>query len=648
MLLRGIFLCCLLYLPCAILSQRIPNADSLLQRLPGLNGSEKVGALLDLCVAFLGKDKDKTIRYATQALEESERLKTDSLVLRSLNYLSIAYLNHGETQQAVSTARRTAEMARKLNFRLQRVDAMSNLASAYIRGYQNDKALETALEGLDLAEQIKDDKSMVNFYEVIAEIQKDLKQWAAAEETYRKELIVVERLGRPFEAARAYNNFGLLYAQRSRNAEAVGLFEKSRDYFKTLGYPSGEAVAMLNLADALLGTGDYVRAKQAYTDVLERNKAIQDPEMEALATTGLGVTSLSTGNQSEAQTHFLNAEKIARESGFIEVLQELYGYLENLAVARGDFNAAWAYKKQSTLYADSVADQNVTNRVTEMQVKYDTQKKETEIAQQRAQLLAQENELFRQRAWLVGLLLGALALAVLAYLFHNRYRLRQKALLDAAIIREQKLGLNAVIEAQEAERRRIAKDLHDGIAQELVALKLGFTALQHKVTAAAPAEAGRLAELTQQLDASCTEVRNIAHVMLPPTLEKFGLAPSLELLLQNIAQHASVKTEFNSGDIPPRLDEKTETGLYRITQELLNNILKHAQAASILLQLYQAGPNLVLRLEDDGVGFDLEVAKRKSSMGILNILSRVSALGGVFFAEPRMPQGTVVTVRVPL
>ena len=648
MVVRVICFCWLMAFPFGVVSQNIPNADSVLQRLPALQGPEKAAALLDLCIAYLGKDKAKTIDYAKQALLEAEHLHADSLVIRALNYLSIAYLNHGEIQLTISTSQRAMDLARRRGARRQLLDAMSNLASAYIRSYQNDKALQTALEGLPLAEQEQDFRTMVNLYEVIAEVQKDLKQWDAAEETYRKELALVGRLGRHFEAARAYNNMGLLYAQRLKNAEAVGLFEKAREHFNALGYPSGEAIAQLNLADALLGAGDYTRAKGAYADVLERNKAIQEPEMEALATTGLGVAALSTGNLQDAGYRFTQAEKVAKASGFAEVLQKLYGYMENLAVAKGDFDAAWRYRNESQLYADSVAGQKVANRVAELQVQYDTQKKETEIAQQRTQLLDQQNALFRQRTWLAGLLIGACALAGLGYLFHNRYRLRQKALLDAAVIREQQLGLNAVIEAQEAERRRIAKDLHDGIAQELVALKLGFTALHNKIAAAAPDQALRFGELTRQLDASCTELRNIAHVMLPPALEQHGLAPSLELLLRNTAQQAGIQAEFQPGALPARLDDKIEIGLYRITQELLNNTLKHARAAKVFLQLYQAGNNLILRLEDDGIGFDFEAAKHKGSMGILNILSRANTLGGVFFAEPRQPSGTSATVRVPL
>jgi signal transduction histidine kinase len=235
---------------------------------------------------------------------------------------------------------------------------------------------------------------------------------------------------------------------------------------------------------------------------------------------------------------------------------------------------------------------------------------------------------------------------VLGWLFFNRARLRQKAELDAAIIREQKLGLNAVIEAQEAERKRIAKDLHDGIAQELVALKLGFDALGRKVGKTVPDMTGRFAELNTQLDASCTEVRNIAHLMMPPALGQHGLVPSLELLLRNTALTTGLNIRFDGAELPP-LDEKTQVGLYRILQELLNNIVKHAQASSVRVLLSVDDRQLTLRVEDDGTGFDFERIRQKGTLGMLNILSRANALGGVFFTERNQPKGTVAMVKVP-
>jgi signal transduction histidine kinase len=322
-------------------------------------------------------------------------------------------------------------------------------------------------------------------------------------------------------------------------------------------------------------------------------------------------------------------------------LKAVYHYLENYSMAVHDFKNANIYHEKFTTNADSLLSQNVTQRITEFQVKYQTAKKDQAIAEQKA-------ENFRQKTWLNSLIISLLAIFILGYLFYNRYRLRQKHILQEAVIKEQQLGLNAVIEAQEAERKRIAKDLHDGIAQELVALKLGFNNVQNKIKKAIPDEAENLENLSNQLNDSCTEVRNIAHLMMPPTLETLGLVPSLEMLLRNSLQNSNIKSEFEHFSLPIRLDEKTELGLYRIAQELLNNIIKHAQANKVILQLYQASNNLILRLEDNGNSFDFEEARKKGSMGLLNILSRVSTLNGTFSSEKGEQFGTVSTIRVPL
>ena len=100
--------------------------------------------------------------------------------------------------------------------------------------------------------------------------------------------------------------------------------------------------------------------------------------------------------------------------------------------------------------------------------------------------------------------------------------------------------------------------------------------------------------------------------------------------------------------LPDNLEEKVKIGLYRIAQELVNNIIKHAGAGRVMMHLYLAGSSLILRVEDDGQGFDFETARNKGSMGLLNILSRVGHLGGAFHIETAQPHGAVSTVRIPV
>jgi signal transduction histidine kinase len=252
-----------------------------------------------------------------------------------------------------------------------------------------------------------------------------------------------------------------------------------------------------------------------------------------------------------------------------------------------------------------------------MQVKYDTEKKEKEIAQQQVVIAEKDSHIIRQQAGLSVLIVVLLMLAGGGWLFYNRYRLRQKVLLDAAIIREQKESLKAVIEAQDNERRRIARDLHDGIAQQLVALKFALSRIAKKISADHPEQQIVLDELVQALDISCTDVRNISHVMTPRSLEEKGLVAALENLFRLSLSNAGIQHEFDYSRFQGRIKENIETSIYRIAQELINNIIKHSGATRVVVNLQQHSSEVELKIMENGKGFSLEEVRQYSSMGLL-------------------------------
>ncbi len=625
------------------------KADSLLLVLDQSKGRDRVEILRHLSRAYIGADKEKSIHYAKESVAEAEKLSNDTFIVRSLNNLAAAYQNTGDKRSSLPYLERAIGIARKSGNRTQLLESLEFKATAYAGMGQTDKALPFAQEALTLAEEVKDTVGILNGSEIIAAAYKDLHKFEDAVQVFQHEIDLLEFMPkRLFEKGRVSVNLGEVYALLGREADAIALFKKGRAYFTQFGYPVGALIATMDLANCYLDNGQLEAARQAYLEILEMNKAIQEPELESVSFNGLGLIEMQKHRFKTSLEYYKQAETIATAAGLQAVLKELYGNMNDLFCLKGDYETAKTYKQLSINYTDSLLNADVLDRISAYQVQYETVQKEKEIAEQQLQITAQQSEIFRKNTINYTLLVSLLAFAVLGWLFYNRFRLRKKAELDAAVIHEQKLGLNAVIEAQEAERKRIARDLHDGIAQELVALKLGFEALGRRVGKISPEESPRFSELGEQLDASCTEVRSIAHVMSPPVLEQKGLAPSLELLLRHTLEHTGLEARLNAHDLPPQLNEKTAIGLYRITQELLNNIVKHAKAAKVMIEIYATGSDLVLRVEDDGVGYNYEDARTRGSMGLLNILSRASALGGAFFTENNQPHGTVALVRVPI
>jgi signal transduction histidine kinase len=483
-----------------------------------------------------------------------------------------------------------------------RAGVLLNLSNLNKAQKQAAPALQRALEAAAINERLKNWRDLCSDYSAIASVYIILPVKEDSALFYHQKALEIAEREQLFDVIGTLNNnIGVYYHLKNDFEKATSYYKEAVRYYRQYDDRYGLCFTLLNIGHVYRYQKQWKNAIPWYDDAMP----------------------------------------VCESCGNIEGVASIHMGMTHVHEGLGDYKAALEAQRMLAK-TDEKLNAQVYNRTTQtLEARYGAEKKERELTEQRAQN-------FRQQVALYALAASLLAFAVFARLFYHRYRLRKKAELDAAIIREQKMGLNAVIEAQEAERKRIARDLHDGIAQELVAFKLGFDALGRRMVKIAPDETTRFADLGDQLNTTCTEVRSIAHVMSPPVLEQQGLAPGLELLLRHTLLNAGVEARLNTRDLPARLDEKTAVGLYRIAQELLNNIVKHARAANVVVELFQKEQSLVLRVEDDGVGYNFEEARARGSMGLLNILSRAAALGGEFLAEKRTPKGTIARVSVPL
>ncbi|MCB0838249.1 MAG: sensor histidine kinase, partial [Bacteroidetes bacterium] len=219
---------------------------------------------------------------------------------------------------------------------------------------------------------------------------------------------------------------------------------------------------------------------------------------------------------------------------------------------------------------------------------------------------------------------------------------QEKARIAEVKIEEQQKGLKAIIFAQEEERKRIAKDLHDGIVQQLGGLKLG---LQKVFSQEENPEAGKMMAL---LDDSTQELRELSHQMMPHALSEFGLIPAIEDMLDKSLGHSEMIYQFETFGISDqqRFEESVEISLYRIVQELINNVIKHSGASRVHIQLMKTGPNLTLIVEDNGQGF--QPKSTKTGIGLMNISSRLETIDGKVNFEPSPEGGTLAIVKIPI
>ena len=233
---------------------------------------------------------------------------------------------------------------------------------------------------------------------------------------------------------------------------------------------------------------------------------------------------------------------------------------------------------------------------------------------------------------------------------HDDFRLAETFASRAAVAVElsQRVARDAVrrvVQAQELERQRLARELHDETGQALTSILLGLKPLEEAL-ADHPARAA-LTELREQVVSALQDVRRLAVELRPAVLDDFGLVPALERLTDAFAEQSDIRVDFHSALGERRLPSEVETTLYRVVQESLTNIVKHANARNVSVSVARRESTVAAVIEDDGAGFD-QRAVRDEAVGLLGMRERLSFVDGRLEIESRPGAGTTVVAEVPL
>jgi two-component system, NarL family, sensor histidine kinase DevS len=206
-------------------------------------------------------------------------------------------------------------------------------------------------------------------------------------------------------------------------------------------------------------------------------------------------------------------------------------------------------------------------------------------------------------------------------------------------------ALRRVVQAQELERGRLARELHDETGQALTSILLGLKPLEEAL-ADHPAHSA-LAGLREHVVSALQDVRRLAVELRPAVLDDFGLVPALERLTESFAEQTGIRVDFHSALGETRLPTEVETALYRVVQESLTNIVKHANARSVSISLARRESGVAVVIEDDGAGFDPRIV-RGDGVGILGMRERLALLDGRVDIESRPGAGTTLVAEVPI
>ena len=336
----------------------------------------------------------------------------------------------------------------------------------------------------------------------------------------------------------------------------------------------------------------------------------------------------------KAITYLEKAVKFSKKQGITQAILFYGGELSDIQAYKGDYENAYNNLQNKFKYNDSLFSQKNKNAIAKLE-------SEKEVLQ----LNAENKQKSILNKVLVGSTVGLLLVGFLSYRnFRNRQKLQQSKITE--LEKDKQLSaVDAMLKGQEDERNRIAKDLHDGLGGMLSGVKISFLNMKENLIMSAE-NVIVFEQSISQLDSTISELRKIAHNLMPEALVRFGLNDAVKDFCTSIMTATHINIIYESMGEARGLDNTANTYIYRIIQELINNAVKHGKPSQILVQLTTTPNKILITVEDDGRGIDLDKKAISKGIGLTNIEHRVNYFKGNVAFEPKKPQGTVVNIEL--
>ncbi|MFL5766191.1 MAG: tetratricopeptide repeat protein [Bacteroidia bacterium] len=529
------------------------------------------------------------------------------------NFGVIAYYQ-GNYPEALKNYFKALKLDKERGDKIAVARSCNNIGNIYLQQQSYDEALNNYQEALGIQKEIGDKQGIGRAYNNMGAVYLSRKEYPLAEKTFSDALKIKEEIGDKYGAGHSYLNLGTISYIRSQLPEVKGA-ERTEKAKEALPY---------------------------FSKALEILQGIDDKQGMAMCHNNTGSVLVTLNRGTEALSELKKGLVLAKEVSSKEDIKASYRGLASADSLMGNWKDAYNDHQLFVTYRDSLLNEENTKKLVQAQMNFDFEQKEMKAKAEQdkkdSELLAEIRQ-HRIINWSVAGISVLLILFVIV--LFNRYRLKQRAVFQERLNEQQKEQAIAIMETQEQERKRIAEDLHDSLGHLLSTVKLNLQTL--------PEDQKHLyVNSLQLLNEASAELRDISFDLMPRTLEDEGLVPALYALADKIKRSNLYEIIVHVHDMDDfTLDKQTKFNIYRIVQEAVNNILKHASAKEINIQLVRQDEYLSIMIEDDGQGFNTDEMK-KNGRGLRNITARAEWLHGTIQIDSAPGRGTTISIEIPI
>jgi len=581
--------CCLHFVS---LSQVVNKTDRIKTHIATLQeDSNKVNAILSLSIEYLNFNNDSAQKYALEALTLSEKLNDDRARIKSLYRIGVSHLKLGNQEQGVNYFIRSLNNAKRIGDRLYIANNYKRIGSIY--QYQNDyqKALDYQFKGLKILLEMNDSLNI----------------------------------------ARTYDNIGISYRKLAEYDSAFYYSESALALNKILNKYRSMGFNYNNIASIYLNKGDYKKAKSFYLKSLNIREKHGKKSDLVQSYNNLGNLLIYENKHKEAIPYFTKAITLSLE---IRNLKRLPLYYDNISKAYkgvGNYKLALENKKIEQLLTDSLNSIEAKIFIAKLETEIKNKEQQTKRILLKKQL-AEEKEILLKRNILVLVLLVAIFIAILLVFASIKKAKLSKTLIEKQANLLKIKGEQLVSSAKEVSALKIKKGserLNIEISETIIE-KIG-TALKQLRKDLEQDDCfigDKIEKEVQKLKSAETFVNNLALNLNPTALEKQKLSTAINNYITNVFVNTNIKTNWHCPN-PLSLNllgKDLSLNIYRIIQELLTNIIKHANATEVSVEIYDKKTGIELYVIDNGVGFNKK--QQQDGIGLSNIKRRAKQFDG--------------------
>nr|NQU89639.1 sensor histidine kinase [Bacteroidota bacterium] len=668
-----------------VVYSQLSKIDSLKQLISTQQeNKEKVDNLLVLVNKLAFENPDEARQFCNQAMRLSERMNYTEGVVEAIYVLGKLQSNIGQKDSAIYYLGKYFMLCDSLYDDYRQVKAYSLYGNLMRSLGQYDTAILYYRKSLNYYGAVADTFKMIINYNVIGISFKDLAQYDSAIFYYMKTIELCdlsgreniigsplinigkvhkkrnefskakEYLARSIEVNSKYNskaNLALTYVilgnianEETKLEEALEYYQKADDIYQKENDTGGINDLHLNYGEVYQKQGKYQVAIQNYNKALEYYESIDHYNGIITAKSNKAAIFVKLKRYDQAAALYDTCLNLAHQSNDIYSKKRIYGNLSDLMQRMGNYKKAFQYLSEYLSLNDSIFNLEKEKIIADMQLKYERQVDQAKILEQELDLKKRTN----QRNIYLFSGIGAVIVLLLLFSYHKNASRKNKIIAEQKIkqLEEEKklLAAKFLVEGQEVERKRIAKELHDGLGVLLSTAKMQFTTIKDK----SPENRPLIERATKLLEQATSDVRRISHNMMPGLLTKYGFYEAVEDLFEQVDDTEGLTARAEISGDQKRLPENTEIMLYRVVQEMVNNTIKHAGASEVNIDIVVLPEQLSIDYADNGKGFEADEMFAKKSIGLTSIKSRVKFLNGHLDVHAKADQGVNYHITIPL